>query len=975
MQSVIQAQNEAPEVESVEAPSPPAPTLSQDADQTVKSFSFGGQVASLNLPSLETGGAPQIRAFFAAHQDETPTAISLAGRTAVFSYGDKHLRVDISQLDGMLKRGELAGDSRLVQSLIVARDVNALGLAPSQAGEITRSFVRTMQPQGNKPGMSPAKARVEAYTNATAALALGKDPKAQLEKDMGAVQGFFKNFQRLTGNAPDTALQTKLTDLMAKRMNAIANNNYAGAFDLQEQMRALASQHGLPPVGAPAADIPDAVNSTAEAADSRQTPAIEQEMTDHALKLLPGEKVEFESDGQAGFKVGLSVGVKVSVLGHDSPSLASVDAEAGARGLGKTKGALEREADGAFVVSYQRFVGGGVAAGISAKAIIELAAAEGAGDLGHMEQVKVKFATARDAARFLADLQNDDDLTTIENLPVRQLAVSHQEALGADPATQLTKDKGTVASFFQNFQQRTGEAPNTALQAKLESLLDRRGQAVASGDFHLAYTLQERARALASAHGMPSLGAPPVTHAAPTSHPRPGEFVVLEASSSVATHTESTVRHLAFARAAKVTAQGGSTLDSVRTTIPSSSNAAVQTDTTRFTRDDGAKIVERQYNHLKSTGSLLLKILTLGIYGKTQVRSDVGLSLRSVTLPSGLAKGQSGPTLPTTFNPDLSIQVDSGKVKACKDLKAVELLIEKQFDRTLAVMQTANKDAPGTFDLSEDGQMYLKESVRKGFMLVYNELNRTGHLSSERQVSTASDRINHDIGLTVAGTGGGIGWTSGGMVTVKIPFRGAPGTPMTAHVGEVEVGHTSKSAARWKASVGIDTGVVLPGPLSFEAGVHASGSTTQTQYQQVVGRATVPNPPLKPPGASARTSLTSPSPTSQVPARQTPPPLLQRQAASRNLTPSPPPLQRQDASRDLRAGLQPTGQPQPAPLQRQDASRDLTLSPPPLQRQDAARDLERELEALEDEIEEASTPQPQPSQPRQPITNAELDSL
>lgn len=753
--ATIPEERETDEVESTDAPSDlpeldevpttevtaPPPTLSQDADQTIKTFAFSGQVQSLNLPPLTTASAEQTVTFFTAQQDETPTAISLSGKTAIFTYGDKSVKVDLGTLAGLLKKGEVAGDSRLVQALIVAQTVGELGLSGPQAREITRSFVKDL-----KAGQSPAMARINAYTTTVACASLGPDPKAQLEKDMTAVQGFFSQFKRMTGQEPDKALQQGLTDLLAKRMTAIANNDFSAAFDLQEQARLLAAKNGLPKVGSEAHPLQEPSNQIANAAEAHDAP--ESGMTEELMALLPGESTNWASDGEGGVTVG--VGVGIAVPGASSVG-ASAKVEGTARLLGKSSGLVERESSGDFVVTIRSYVGGGLKGDGSLTAGVELAGGGGAGDLGHLSVQKLRFATARDAAKFLA---------------AREL-----------------EDAGEVKHPPQK-----------------------------------------------------------LADASPTDRPKAGQYVVVEESSGLATRTETTKRTWGITPVSqKSTASGGGIWCAIQRLIPGLSNKTVATETTRFKTTTGNKVTERAYAMTSTTGAVgnwLLKLVTLGMAGRTMIRTKVDLKLREVK-PPPLAKGVQGPQLATEFKPSLAFQIDSYKVRACKSEANVEILAAKEFDRALSLAKAANKDAgQPVLDLSPDGQTYLKESIRKSLMLIFNEANRTPK-GDERQMVTNADSIATDVGFKISKTSLGGGWTSGGIITLKVPFTAQKDGSFRADVGGSEVGLTKTTAARFQIGIGVDSTDIPGTPVKVSVAVYGKTSASSGGYTQLVGKATV----------------------------------------------------------------------------------------------------------------------------------------
>jgi hypothetical protein len=167
----------------------------------------------------------------------------------------------------------------------------------------------------------------------------------------------------------------------------------------------------------------------------------------------------------------------------------------------------------------------------------------------------------------------------------------------------------------------------------------------------------------------------------------------------------------------------------------------------------------------------------------------------------------------------------------------------------LTVMQAANKDAgKPVFDLSEDGMMYAQESLRKGFMLIYNDANNMG--IGKGTIRQDADSTRTDVGLFVLGNGASAGMLRGDIVTIKIPFdkgtdaRGSDGFKATT--SHVAIGMTTTYGNYFEASLGIETGIEVP-VAEVTAKVYIKGAKEQGGYSEVIGRNTIENPELREP--------------------------------------------------------------------------------------------------------------------------------
>lgn len=311
--------------------------------------------------------------------------------------------------------------------------------------------------------------------------------------------------------------------------------------------------------------------------------------------------------------------------------------------------------------------------------------------------------------------------------------------------------------------------------------------------------------------------------------PGAGEYQVLKNHGGFATRSEALVRHQTKARALNAKPAGGSGETGLI-------QHQLKVESTRIKTRDGGAIGHHVYTDTHQKNNLFLKVFSKVSpikYDKSTITSDIRLEMHHQSERSG-----DGDTLIHEFAPDMRLGIDSGIVLACRDREAVYELADIQFDRTVYVMEKANKDSPpGCFDLSEEGKQALKQSIYAGFNHIHKKLTEVVD-PAQRMANPAQPTVRQDGRLTtgmggvkVLGTGLVRSSTSGGMVSMKLAFEPlreplADGhTPMRS-TADVLMGYSTTSMQRFDLSLGFSS-EDLPTFLDVKAAAELSrGSTT-----------------------------------------------------------------------------------------------------------------------------------------------------
>lgn len=357
-------------------------------------------------------------------------------------------------------------------------------------------------------------------------------------------------------------------------------------------------------------------------------------------------------------------------------------------------------------------------------------------------------------------------------------------------------------------------------------------------------TAEDAARFLSDGRGALDKASGPV--------PTKGQYVEHEPEKRFAVRTETEVRSAVLSRAQPIKPVGGSIL-----------HQKINTESTLFKSEDGTRVAHRIYTNVHEKNSLEATLGQAGLEHGLKVVANHGLKILSKIAPVSVASSRvnsnvklemrqttpadgKGGTLASKFSPELRLGIDAHIVAACRDRQAVAGLAEIEFNRTLTLMKAANNDAapPGAFDLSDDAQAALRDTVHRGFQYIHDKVGGLVN-PAERARSAVQPTViqgasvsNKSVDVNLLGSGGSIGSSSGGMVTFRLPFNnGDPGAP-TRVSGQVEMGYTSRSAKQFNISVGLST-EKLPSPIELEASAKLSGSST-TEFFTVTDRIGAP---------------------------------------------------------------------------------------------------------------------------------------
>ncbi|MBC7541704.1 MAG: hypothetical protein H7338_03145, partial [Candidatus Sericytochromatia bacterium] len=336
--------NESVEAESSQVVDRAPPPPPGDVAQVTQSFVFVGEVSAFSLTPPTTATKDEARAKIAMFQDKTPTAISLSGDAVIFTYGTEHTKVSMSDLNALRQSGEISDSSRAMEAVRVAKNITSMpGLTSSQARDITRTYVKLLQPSAQgKQGTSPREARNEAYTQVTAALRLGPDPLGQLKKDLTVFENVTSvKAAKLFSVQLQPEVRAQFQNLFQQRTQALASGDFCKAMDLQDSMAALAKKYELPALGVTVASLPDPKPDPAPLTPlTHKAPQVERDLESRSNNLRPGDLISFTNSAEGGLKVGISAGIKAPIGGKSAPTLVSASVEGGVRLQGHTKGAI-----------------------------------------------------------------------------------------------------------------------------------------------------------------------------------------------------------------------------------------------------------------------------------------------------------------------------------------------------------------------------------------------------------------------------------------------------------------------------------------------------------------------------------------------------------------------------------------------------------------------------------------------------------
>lgn len=246
-----------------------------------------------------------------------------------------------------------------------------------------------------------------------------------------------------------------------------------------------------------------------------------------------------------------------------------------------------------------------------------------------------------------------------------------------------------------------------------------------------------------------------------------------------------------------------------------------QLEHARSTATSHGNTMETQTFSLASEKSLSMlsgvkKALTLGGWKETKVATKAELELKTVTED---ASGDS------VMQADLSLQMDAEKIAAMgKSFQAFGIVVEKETNRLMALMTSANERNPGTFDVSPEARDQIRTAVHNACAAIVED----GKKMQGHEAATGTGKIGGEVMGLKAEVSLAQSW--GGIVTIKLPFAEpehptSGGPKLQLEMAAVEYGVTRTDGFKAGAAVGAelavggDSGVkVASAELSAESG-------------------------------------------------------------------------------------------------------------------------------------------------------------
>ncbi|MBC7544093.1 MAG: hypothetical protein H7338_15320 [Candidatus Sericytochromatia bacterium] len=244
----------------------------------------------------------------------------------------------------------------------------------------------------------------------------------------------------------------------------------------------------------------------------------------------------------------------------------------------------------------------------------------------------------------------------------------------------------------------------------------------------------------------------------------------------------------------------------------------VSMTTSRMSGPD-ATITKRTYEMAsRKTGAGLdataMKVLTLGVVSETRTASQVGLEVLDV---ASHTPGEAG-----AKKAEFSLKLDSSKIAALQtNFSSIGILADKETGRLVELMESANADVPGSFDVGPVAVAAIRD-------FVHTALSAVGE-----QGSRLRDRDDTALQVKVGGEVGGLDLEAsatalyGTIVTIKLPFAEAPSGGFQPDFGEGEIGETRNSGGQAGARAGVDVGVTARVEVGF-----AAKNSTYTRFQK-----------------------------------------------------------------------------------------------------------------------------------------------
>jgi hypothetical protein len=214
----------------------------------------------------------------------------------------------------------------------------------------------------------------------------------------------------------------------------------------------------------------------------------------------------------------------------------------------------------------------------------------------------------------------------------------------------------------------------------------------------------------------------------------------------------------------------------------------------------------------------LKKAVTLGALTETKVATKVELEVMTVSdIDESAMKG------------DLTLQFDSEKVEAMsKSFQAFGIVVEKETNRMMTLLGSANEKDPGTFDVGPEAREAIRSAVHNACATIVE----AGKSLQGMDAGALDAKLGGEVGGAELAVG--LSLKFGSIITIKLPFQ-TPDNPQTGgpklelDVAGAEIGVTTQEGHALSASAGASAVVA-----EVSASV-SSGRTSGTYMRLKVG--------------------------------------------------------------------------------------------------------------------------------------------
>jgi hypothetical protein len=237
---------------------------------------------------------------------------------------------------------------------------------------------------------------------------------------------------------------------------------------------------------------------------------------------------------------------------------------------------------------------------------------------------------------------------------------------------------------------------------------------------------------------------------------------------------------------------------------------------------DGNTMVTRTFSLASekplSALSGLKKAVTLGALTETKIATKVELEVTTVSdIDESAMKG------------DLTLQFDSEKVEAMgKSFQAFGIVVDKETNRMMTLLESANEKDPGTFDVGPEAREAIRIAVHDACATIVE----AGKSLQGKDAGTLDAKLGGDVGGAELAVG--LSLKFGSIITIKLPFQmpenpQSGGPKLKLDVAGAEIGVTTQDGHALSASVGASAVVA---EVSLAA---SSGRTSGTYVRVKVG--------------------------------------------------------------------------------------------------------------------------------------------